>query len=57
MAGETSAIGGIGVATSGVNIGFEGSGIGEEKEQKKVAYTNSIWQGLIPPPNASAIRA
>ena len=59
MGDNGSAIGAIGVASNGVNsgynfdIGFEN----KDDSSKKVAYTNSIFQGLIPPPNASAIRA
>lgn len=57
---ENTAIGGIGVASSGVNTSYASVGNNDEgKQTKKVAYTNSIFQGIIPPntSDASAIRA
>lgn len=57
--GDTAiSFGGIGASSSSANAnynyGYENS---NNAESKKLAMTGSIFQGLFPPPDASAIRA
>lgn len=64
MGFKTSAIGGVGLAMSGVLGSREKSDSNEKKNSTTLAYTNSIFQGILPSsspptptPTASAIRA
>lgn len=57
--GDTAiSFGGIGASSSSANTNYNYAyGNSNNAESKKLAMTGSIFQGLIPPPDASAIRA
>lgn len=60
MANDSMAIGSSTSSSNGIGAGYGydyGYGNSNNAESKKLAMTGSIFQGLFPPPDASAIRA
>lgn len=57
--GDTAiSFGSIGTSSSSASTNYNsGFGNSNNAESKKLAMTGSIFQGLFPPPDASAIRA